>query len=192
LGGHRVSVSAHSNRFNHGHGRHFRPVHPFAFAGLNSGCLNGFAFNSVFCNNGFFNPYYSYPIFPYDYPSPEPAPASVVTVDDSQARALSLEIERLADEIEQMRDENRRLEQDRERAQSGQREDRSSRPAGLTEPPHVLVFKDGHQILAENYAVSGGTIWILDNGKVKKIPMAEVDMAATQKANSDTDLNLRH
>jgi hypothetical protein len=190
IGGNRVVVAVNSSRFHHR--RHFRPAPPFFFTGLNTGCFNSLTGDPFFCN-GFYNPHYSSPIFPYNDSTPAPAQPAVL-IDDSQSRALSLEVDRLSDEIDQMRDENRRLqrEQEQDRPQPGRSESEAPRPAGLSEPPRVLVFKDGHQILAENYAVSGSTIWVLDNGKVKKIPMSEVDMAATQKANADTDLHLRH
>ncbi|MBZ5525741.1 MAG: SlyX family protein [Acidobacteriia bacterium] len=180
---HRVFVSGNFNRFHHG--RHFHPVRPFFFGGLNAGCFN--SFDPFFCNSGFFNPYYSYPIFPSDYYEPPPQPVAV-PYDNGQSQALSLEVERLSDEIDRMRDENRRQEDQRAEAQS----ETSSRPPGLTEPPHVLVLKDGRQILADNYAISSNMIWVLDNGRVKKIPLSDVDVTATQKANADTDLHLRH
>lgn len=188
-GRNRVFVSGNFNHFHHA--RHFRTVRPFFFGSVGFGCFN--SFDPFFCNSGFYSPYYAYPSYPYDYSVPPPPPPAASSYDNGQSQSLSMEVERLSDEIDRMREENRRKEEARERSDSSRPDDgASSRPPGLIEPPHVLVFKDGHQILAENYALSADMIWIIDNGRVKKIPLSEVDMAATQKANSDTDLRQRH
>src|SRR5258708_2041115 len=124
VAGHQVIISGNFNRFHHV--RHFRTVRPFFFGGLSNGCFNSFG-NPFSCNTGFFNTY-SYPVYPYDYAAPPaPVPASA-PADDSQSRALSLDIERLSDQLDQMRDENRRLQDEHQRVEpGGQAEETSSR-----------------------------------------------------------------
>jgi TolA-binding protein len=52
-------------------------------------------------------------------------------------------------------------------------------------PLTVLVFQDGHRTEARNYAIVGQTLWIYTEQDSKKVPLAELDVAATKNANSD-------
>ncbi len=52
-------------------------------------------------------------------------------------------------------------------------------------PLTVLVFQDGHRTEAQNYAIVGQTLWIYTEQDSKKVPLAELDVAATKNANSD-------
>ncbi len=54
-----------------------------------------------------------------------------------------------------------------------------------TVDPTVLVFKDGHQIEVENYAVVDQTLYDLTEGHRRKIALAELDLPATEKLNDD-------
>lgn len=51
--------------------------------------------------------------------------------------------------------------------------------------PTVLVFKDGHQLEVGNYAIVGTTLIDLTPGHARKVPLAELDLPATQKLNDD-------
>ncbi len=51
--------------------------------------------------------------------------------------------------------------------------------------PTILVFKDGHQIEVENYAVVSQTLYDLTPGHRRKIALAELDLPATEKLNDD-------
>lgn len=51
--------------------------------------------------------------------------------------------------------------------------------------PTVLVFKDGHQVEVENYAVVGQTLYDLTPGHRRKVALAELDVPATVKLNDD-------
>jgi cell division septum initiation protein DivIVA len=52
-------------------------------------------------------------------------------------------------------------------------------------PTTVLVFHDGHRIEARNYAIVGQSLWIYTADDSKKVPLADLDVAATKTANSD-------
>ena len=52
-------------------------------------------------------------------------------------------------------------------------------------PLTVLVFQDGHRTEARNYAIVGQTLWIYTEQDSKKVPLADLDVAATKTANSD-------
>lgn len=49
----------------------------------------------------------------------------------------------------------------------------------------VLVFRDGHQLEIQNYAIVGGTLYDFTPGHTRKIPLSQLDLPATQKANDD-------
>ena len=65
-----------------------------------------------------------------------------------------------------------------------------SAPAAQPQPvqpqdPSVLVFRDGHQLEVENYAIVDDALYDLTPGHLRKIPLSQLDLAATVKANDD-------
>jgi hypothetical protein len=72
---------------------------------------------------------------------------------------------------------------DAESAQPGASADASA--DAETIDPTILVFKDGHQIEVENYAVVSQTLYDLTPGHRRKIALAELDLLATEKLNDD-------
>ncbi|MGA3316121.1 MAG: hypothetical protein ABSC64_06735 [Candidatus Korobacteraceae bacterium] len=56
--------------------------------------------------------------------------------------------------------------------------------------PTVLVFRDGHQQQVGNYAIMGQTVYILDD-RTQKIPLANLDVPATVKANDDRGMEFK-
>jgi hypothetical protein len=86
-------------------------------------------------------------------------------------------------------------------ADRGRRDERESQP-GATEsvaqptpttvadqPQTVLVFKDGHQLEVQNYAVIGDQLYDLTPGHRRKIALAELDLIATAKQNDDRGID---
>jgi hypothetical protein len=53
------------------------------------------------------------------------------------------------------------------------------------QPSTVLIFKDGHQSDVINYAIVGDTLFDFGRGRTHKILLADLDLAATRKANDD-------
>jgi hypothetical protein len=51
--------------------------------------------------------------------------------------------------------------------------------------PTILVFKDGHQLEIENYAIVSQTLYDLTPGHPHKIALTDLDLPATQKQNND-------
>jgi len=49
----------------------------------------------------------------------------------------------------------------------------------------MLVFKDGHRSEVFNYAIAGDTLFDFDPGRTRKIPLADLDLPATRRANDD-------
>jgi hypothetical protein len=56
--------------------------------------------------------------------------------------------------------------------------------------PTVLVFRDGHRQEVTNYAIMGQTVYVLDD-RTQKIPLANLDVSATVKANDDRGMEFK-
>ena len=59
------------------------------------------------------------------------------------------------------------------------------------EPQTVLIFKDGHQLEVENYAIVGDTLYNLTGGQRHKIALADLDLDATTKQNDDRGIDFQ-
>jgi hypothetical protein len=53
----------------------------------------------------------------------------------------------------------------------------------VAQPTTVLVFKDGHRADVVNYAIVGDTLFDFSGDRAHKIAIADLDIAATQRAN---------
>ena len=160
----------------------FRFRRPFFFGG---GCFNRF---NPFCNQFFFGstlgfggfgyaPYY--PAYPLDY-AYQPPPQQVVVEQDNNGQ-LQMEVQRLSDEVQLLRDEDIRMHNE---SRSALLQNQGSMSAQQPPAYTVLVFRDGHKVSVQNYAVAGDTIWIITEQSAKKVPLSDLDIAATQQANS--------
>lgn len=63
--------------------------------------------------------------------------------------------------------------------------DASLSDPGPAQDPTVLVFKDGHSLEVGNYAIVGSTLFDLTPGHSRRVPLADLDLVATQKQNDD-------
>lgn len=66
----------------------------------------------------------------------------------------------------------------------------ADRPAAVSESvaalqPTILIFKDGHKQQIGNYAIVGTNLYDLTPGRRQKVPIADLDVVATQKANDE-------
>jgi len=115
----------------------------------------------------------SYPVYVYSYPD-----NSNASVDYSQQQ----EINQLNDEVARLRAEQ----------QSG-----AARPAPRPLPraeihaATVLVFRDRHSEEIQNYAIVGKTLWVFTEQRARKIPIAELNVPATTKANEARGIDFR-
>jgi hypothetical protein len=175
-----------SHTFSHGFGdRGFH--HEFFRDGFRHrrcfGC-RGFGFPWGYAGYGYYDPFWWDDFYADDY-----------RFDEQQAReeALASEMDRF--NIEEQRLRNREDAWDRQRDQdayAGRDQDRYARGAqpqqlATSQPARatVLVFRDQHQQEVQNYAIADGTLWVLSAQYTKKIPLSELDLDATQKANDD-------
>lgn len=64
-------------------------------------------------------------------------------------------------------------------------------PEAEPEPstPTVLVFKDGHQLEVENYAIVGATLYDLTEGHHRKVALSDLDLTSTAKQNDDRGID---
>jgi len=103
------------------------------------------------------------------------------------------ESERLLQEVEGLREEVRQLREEQSSRQPARQENslqpgraaptRSSAP--VDEPATVLVFRDGHRNEVQNYAIAGQTLWVFNERQAKKILISELDLPATEAANTE-------
>ena len=56
--------------------------------------------------------------------------------------------------------------------------------------PTVLVFRDGHREKIANYAIMGSTLFVL-SGPRARIPVAELDIPATERVNQDRGIDFK-
>lgn len=128
--------------------------------------------------------YFSYPLYPYygyGYPfsgdesgSYQQAPAAAPEQDNG----LSDQVAELGNEVQMLQEEQAYL-----RPPVAE-----TRPAVTTQEKPlstVLVYRDGHQLEVENYAIMGNTVWVLGDQTTRKIPFADLDLDVTQKLNAD-------
>lgn len=57
--------------------------------------------------------------------------------------------------------------------------------------PTVLIFRDQHQQEVRNYAIVGQMVWVFAPQHTQKIPLSELDLPATTKANDDHGVEFR-
>jgi len=73
-------------------------------------------------------------------------------------------------------------------ASPAQPESASSQPVQPQEP-NVLVFRDGHQLQVQNYAIVGDFLYDFTPGHARKVPLSQLDLPATVKANDERGLD---
>jgi len=65
------------------------------------------------------------------------------------------------------------------------------RPQTEQERATALVFRDQHVEEVRNYAIAGGTLWVLNDTAAKKIPLAQLDLPATVKMNDERGVDFQ-
>lgn len=128
-------------------------------------------------------PFASYPF----YSMPLYDDSSYRSRDDTeQLERANAQASDLTNQIQQLREELQRM---REQQSSPRGAATPAPPAddAKAEPPvsTTLVFRDGRRSEVENYAIVGNTVWVFNDQRRKKIPIAELDLKATQQVNED-------
>lgn len=104
-----------------------------------------------------------------------------MNTDNGNDVQLSADVQRLSDEVEDLRNEERSRRYAEDRAAAGSGASLSAKnPAAAT----VFIFRDGHRISAQSYAIAGQTLWIFDEHAARKYQLADLDASATEQANA--------
>jgi hypothetical protein len=190
----------------HGGGGHFSGGHSFSghsFGGMHSG--GGFKFSGGGFGPGHFHgggfrdrrfhnrfafgyPGYGYG-YGYGYYDPFWWSDSYSSYDYDQERDQAVADEENALNLQE---QNLRQREDWQRFRNSEDQDAYARRAptrnqapAKPDPETVLVFRDQHRQEISNYAIAGGTLWVLSEQSAKKIPLADLDLEATAKANDE-------
>jgi len=136
----------------------------------------GFGYYDPFLAAGPYAPYY--PSYAEQYPASDYVTAQAPSYDSNQVNQLTSEVEQLRDEIYRLRQQSTPQIFN---APPFEQPLPSTRPA----LPTLLIFRDGRQIEAQGYAVVGQTIWILSEQTSTRVPLSDLDIEATQRANAE-------
>jgi hypothetical protein len=121
----------------------------------------------------------------YSYPAQPPPAYDYAYPDNSSAYAQNSQIQQ--DEIDRLSHEVDRLRESRE-AESALP---PPQPKAQVHAETVLVFGDKHTEEIQNYAVVGNTLWVFTELRARKIPIANLDVPATTRANDDRGVDFR-
>lgn len=119
------------------------------------------------------------PVYPYWFPTTgyetdQPATSAPEPQQDPQ---LAAQVGNLASEVEMMREDQ---------AQRDFRGAPAAAPPVAVEekPPTTLfVYRDGHQVEVQNYAILGKTLWVFSDKVTRRVPLSDLDLSATERAN---------
>jgi hypothetical protein len=173
-------------------GRRHRFFRNSFFFGSNPFLFGSPFFGSPFFGSPFFSPFGTVGYipgfdYPYDYDNyPQQQQPVVVQSDNGADNQLAVEVQRLSDEIADLRGE-----------QAMQRIQNRPAPAPGTSmsvvppaPSTTFVFHDGRRLTAQNYAITGQTLWILNEHTAQKFSLSDLDRAATEQTNAAAGVEL--
>jgi len=119
------------------------------------------------------------PIYPFWLPGGDNGTEQPATsAPESEPDALTAQVGNLAAEIDMMR---------QEQAARDFRGGPSAAPLAMAEekpPTTLLVYRDGHQMEVQDYAIMGNTLWVFTGQATNRVPLADLDLAATERMNS--------
>lgn len=186
-----------AGRFGGGHG-----FGGHGFGGMHSGWGGGTRFSGGFgggqfhrggfhhcwgCRRRFGSPWfvgygYGYPYMGYYDPYWWWDSSSSYDDDQEREREIANQENALSLQEQNLR-EREEWERNREERDSYAR--RPQAQPAKPDPATVLVFRDQHRQEISNYAIAGSTLWVLNEQVAKKIPLADLDLEATAKANDE-------
>jgi hypothetical protein len=100
----------------------------------------------------------------------------------------------LANEMNQQSLEEQRARRENDRdvyARSAPPLPREKQRSEAIVPATVLVFRDQHKQEVQNYAIVGQTLWNFAPEHTQKIPLSDLDLPATTKANDERGVDFR-
>jgi hypothetical protein len=145
------------------------------------GCRRGFGypFYAGYGYGGYYDPYWWWDSSSsYDY-------------DQERELALANEMNAASVEEQRLREQDDR-ERERDQDVYARRSQAREEERAAADPATALVFRDQHVEEVHNYAIAGGTLWVLNDHQAgKKIPLAQLDLAATVKMNDDRGVDFQ-
>ncbi len=150
---------ARTTRFRGDHG----------FRGFRNRCWNCFGYGYPFYG-AYYDPYWWWDSY------------SSYNEDDERERQIASEMN--AQNLQEQRD-LRDQDQDVYSHPMARRDPLPSEARSQNGPATVLIFRDQHQREIQNYAIVGQMLWNFTPQRTEKIPLADIDVAATTKANDD-------
>src|SRR5262245_20687080 len=109
-------------------------------------------------------------------PSPYISVKQTKSITSNRLEELSYRLGRLTKEIERIRPEGR---------QTPQSEPESAPPVESTVLPTILVFRDGHRMEIQDYAIADQTLWIFMGRASTRIPITDLDLKSTSDVNAE-------
>jgi hypothetical protein len=171
-GGPFITTRGFGDRFDHRFHHHHRFFFGFPY-------YYGGYYGSPYYDD-FSNPYSSFGPYSYD-------PAA----NTSSYTDLGNQLGELDAEVQQLRDENDELRSNLDQQRRPAAPASSIGTTSGNEPATVLVFRDGHRTEVQNYAIVGSTVWLLSSARATKVPLADLDLDQTVKANEDRGLSFQ-
>ena len=151
-----------SHRFDHFHNRRFVFVTPYYYG-------------------GYYPPYYG----DYGYPYYSSFGTSSYDQTNNGSADLSNQMSQLSSELQQLRYENDSLRSSLEEQRRPAPPPLSTTSKPVDEPATVIVYRDGRRAEVQSYAIVGSTLWLLSSTRAAKVPLSDVDLDKTTKANAD-------
>jgi hypothetical protein len=120
------------------------------------------------------------PVYPYWFPSAgyEPDQAAPAA-GEPEPDPLAAQVDNLAAEVEMMREDQ--ALRDSRGAPSGE----PSLEAEEKPPTTLFVYRDGHRVEVQDYAIQGKTLWVFSDQMTRRVPLADLDLAATERVNAE-------
>ncbi len=137
-------------------------------------------------------PYVTYPMYPlsyydaYDYVAPAPPPTYVyeyATGEGTYPAEMGLN--------EQMRQQGVGIYAQPKAATPEPGPQPTTAPATPNRemPATVLIYRDGRRVEVHNYAIVGQTLWTFNERVATKVPLDQLDLDATRKANAERGID---
>jgi hypothetical protein len=161
--------------------------------GFGGGRFRSHGFHHCFgCRRGFGYPWYGgYGYAGYYDPYWWWDSSSSYDYDQERELALASEMDALSVEEQRLREQDDR-EQGRDQDVYARRSQPREEERAEAVPATALVFRDQHVEEVRNYAIAGGTLWVLNDHQAgKKIPLAQLDLDATVKMNDDRGVDFQ-
>jgi anti-sigma factor ChrR (cupin superfamily) len=115
------------------------------------------------------------------YETEQPAPPPPAVEQESQ---IAAQVSNLAAEVEMLRE-------DQARRDAAMAPAPAPPPEAEEKPPTTLfIYRDGHQLEAQNYAILGQTLWVFSGQTTRRIPLADLNLPATRKLNEERGVDV--